>query len=58
MSTLGRAEAITAVATVLNLALYTAYDKTTKSLAAAGLLDVLLVRRGLDHTLASSKLNI
>mmetsp|Transcript_18417 Transcript_18417/g.58734 ORF Transcript_18417/g.58734 Transcript_18417/m.58734 type:complete len:214 (-) Transcript_18417:137-778(-) len=33
------------------LALYTAYDKATKSLGAGGLLDVLLFRKGADHTL-------
>ena len=36
---------------VAYLAFYTAYDKHSKSLSSVGLLDVLLARKGIDHTL-------
>lgn len=42
---------VTATVVLLNLSLYTAYDKQSKSLALPGLLDVLCLRKGVGHTL-------
>eukprot|EP00122_Pirum_gemmata_P008769 Pgem_evm1s8090 len=42
---------LNAVILMLNLALYTAYSKSTKKVNAGSLLDVLLFRKGVDFTL-------
>lgn len=43
--------AVTVGLVVLNLALYSAYNKRTKALDAGLLLDIALLRKGVEHTL-------